>query len=173
MEQNSTFLHTTDQVDVELKSPDVKICHPQQDAWCHQASCWSRDSSRILYLSLLAVSATVWLALLVRFCLDQLPNIPPLKKWGSGPLLPVLLAKDCDKNWFKNFANLSTTTIILVAMLICYHSDSQDLKLDHSLTLTTVSDSLRSFSFSWLSTFLSTSSTRWSPRRRTGPTGHN
>ena len=93
MEQNSTFLHTTDQVDVELSSPDVKICHPQQDAWCHQASCWSRDSSRILYLSLLAVSATVWLALLVRFGHDQLPNIPPLKKWGSGPLLPVLLCQ--------------------------------------------------------------------------------
>ena len=173
VEQNSIFLNTTDQVDDELSSPGIKICHQHQDAWCHPGIGLLRDSSRVFYLSLLAVFATIWLALLVRFCLDQLPNIPPLKKWGSGPLLPVLLAKDCDKNWFKNFANLSTTTIILVAMLICYHSDSQDLKLDHSLTLTTVSDSLRSFSFAWLSTFLSTSSTRWSPRRRTGPTGHN
>ena len=130
MEQNSTFLNTTEQVDDELSSPGVKICHPQQDPWCHPGIGLLRDSSRVLYLSLLAVSATVWLAFFVRFCLDQLPNIPPLKKWGSGPLLPVLLAKDCDKNWFKNLANLSTTTMILVAMLICFHSDGQDLKLE-------------------------------------------
>lgn len=143
VEQNSIFLNTTDQVDDELSSPGIKICHPQQDPWCHPGIGLLRDSSRVLYLSLLAVFATVWLALLVRFCLDQLPNIPPLKKWGSGPLLPVLLAKDCDKNWFKNFANLSTTTIILVAMLICYHSDSQDLKLEPARPFVDFDDGFR------------------------------
>ena len=143
VEKNSRFLNTTYQVDDELSSPGIKICHPQQDPWCHPGIGLLRDSSRVLYLSLLAVFATVWLALLVRFCLDQLPNIPPLKKWGSGPLLPVLLAKDCDKNWFKNFANLSTTTIILVAMLICYHSDSQDLKLEPARPFVDFDDGFR------------------------------
>ena len=58
-------------------------------------------------------------------------------------MLPVLLAKDCDKNWFKNFANLSTTTIILVAMLICFHSDGQHLKIEPAQPFVDFDDGFR------------------------------
>jgi len=106
-----------------LDSSGVKICHPQNDAW------WIRDSSRILFASILIFSATVWLIFLARTCRDQLPNIPPIKNWSSSPLLPFLLAKNCNKDCFQNFTNLLTTTIVFIMMLICYHSDGQNIKL--------------------------------------------
>ena len=106
-----------------LNSSDVKICHPQNDAW------WTRDSSRILFFSILVLSATVWVILVAKTCRDQLPDLPPIKTWSSSPLLPVLLAKNCNKNRFCNFTNLITTTIVFIMMLICYHSDGQNLKL--------------------------------------------
>merc|ERR550517_1416264 len=106
-----------------LNSSDVKICHPQNDTWLTQ------DSSRILFLSILVFSGVLWFVLLAKICREQLPNLPPIKTWSSSPLLPFLLAKDCKKNRFWNFANLFATTIVLIMMLICYHSDGQNLKL--------------------------------------------
>jgi len=106
-----------------LNSSAVKICHPQNDTWLTQ------DSSRILFLSILVFSAMVCFFLLTKICRDQLPNLPPLKNWSSSPLLPFHLAKNCNKNCFQNFTNLLATTIVFIMMLICYHSDGQNIKL--------------------------------------------
>ena len=116
-DSNDTRVLTPEEAQQYLDSPDVKICHPQNDAW------WTRDSSRILFLSILVFSATVWFILLAKTCRDQLPD------WSSSPLLPCLLAKNCNKNRFHNFTNLFTTTIVFIIVLICYHSDGQNLKL--------------------------------------------
>ena len=108
-----------------LNSSEVKICHPQIDAWL------TRDSSRILFLSILVFSATVLFILLVKTCRDQLPNLPPIKTCSSSsPMLPFLLDKNINKNRFRNFTNLFTTTIVFIMMLICYHSDGQNIKLN-------------------------------------------
>jgi len=116
---NDTRELTLEEAQQYLDSADVKICHPQNDAW------WTRDSSRIFFLSFLVFSAALWFILLAKICRDQLPDSP----WSSSPLLPGLLAKNCNKNRFRNFTNLFTTTIVFAMMLICYHSDGQNLKL--------------------------------------------
>ena len=114
---------TEDELQAHLDSGDLKICHPQNASW------WLTDSSRILFMSMLVSSGLIWFVLVAKTCRDQLPDLPPIKTWSSSPLLPVLLAKNCSKNRFRNATNLFTTTVVFVMMLICYHSDGQNLKL--------------------------------------------
>jgi len=78
-------------------SSDVKICHPQHDDGL------LHDSSRIVFLFLLVLSATFFFILLVKALRD--------------------------KNGFRNWFNLFIAGIVSGMMVICYHSDGQNLKL--------------------------------------------
>ena len=108
--QGNTTTLNREQVSQNLKEASVKICHPQNDAW------WPHDSSRILYLFMLLLSAIV---------------------------LQVLLLKNTNKNCFQNLTNLFTAATIFVVMLICFHSDGQNLKLRPARPLLDYDDGFR------------------------------
>ena len=102
-----------------LKSPGVKICHPQCSDWLLS------DSSRTVFLSLMVLSSGFLFFALFKTCQDHLPE---LLRTCSSPLLPVHQVRNNSKNWFRNLSNLGTAFMVFVMMLLCYHSDGQNLK---------------------------------------------
>jgi len=134
--QGNTTTLNREQVGQYLKEASVKICHPQNDAW------WPHDSSRILYLFMLLLSAIAFLLFLFRTCRDQLPDLHQIKG-TTTPRLQVLLDKNTNKNRFQNLTNLFTAATIFVVMLICFHSDGQNLKLHPARPLLDYDDGFR------------------------------
>ena len=104
-----------------LDSPGVKICHPQCSDWLF------RDSSRMVFLSLMVLSSGSWFFALFKTCRDHLPELLRIQTCSS-PLLPVHQVRNNSKNWFRNLSNLGTASMVFVMMLLCYHSDGQNLK---------------------------------------------
>ena len=124
-DQSSKFTRilTTREIVQKMALHNPMICHPHVGDWLPQ------DSSKMVLLSLLVLSAMAWMVFLLKTCRDQWP----IRTSTLSALLPVCLnkkntAKNVEKDTFKDCVNLLTITTVIIMMLICFLTDCRNLK---------------------------------------------
>ena len=118
---SNTRILATGETIQKLALPNPTICHPHVGDWL------PKDSSKMVLLSLLVLSAMALMVFLIKTSRDQWPS----NTCTSNPLLSICQKKtdkSYEKNTFKDCVNLLTTTTVFIIMLICFLSDCRNLK---------------------------------------------